>query len=100
MRPIVKLVFPISYVTTFCVGGADTKETLMKRVVIKLTRQVKRRFHRNISKIKDARLKTRYLIILHTAEGYSHRNIARMLLCSPSTVDRVENDSTKKENWV
>ncbi len=61
----------------------------MKRIVIKLTRQVKRRFRRTISKIKDARLKTRYLIILHTAEGYSRRNIAKMLLCSPSTVDRV-----------
>jgi len=34
-------------------------------------------------------LKTRYLIILHTAEGYSRRSIAEMLLCSPSTVDRV-----------
>ena len=61
----------------------------MQRIVIKLTRQVKRNFRRTISKIKDAKLKTRYLIILHTAEGYSRRKIARMLLCSASTVDRV-----------
>ena len=61
----------------------------MERIVIKLTRQVKRHFRRNIKKIKDARLKTRYLIILHTAEGYSRRKIAEMLLCSASTVDRV-----------
>jgi len=61
----------------------------MERIIIKLTRQVKRHFRRTISKIKDARLKTRYLIILHTAEGYSCRNIAKMLLCSTSTVDRV-----------
>lgn len=61
----------------------------MERIVIKLTRQVKRHFRRNIKKIKDARLKTCYLIILHTAEGYSRRKIAEMLLCSASTVDRV-----------
>ena len=61
----------------------------MERIVIKLTRQVKRHFRRTISKTKDAKLKTRYLIILHSAEGHSRRNIAKMLLCSPSTVDRV-----------
>jgi len=65
------------------------KGTLMERIIIKLTRQVKRHFRRTIKKIKDARLKTRYLIILHTAEGYSRRNIAEMVLCSASTVDRV-----------
>ncbi len=43
----------------------------MERIVIKLTRQVKRHFYHTIKKIKNARLKTRYLIILHTAEGYS-----------------------------
>jgi transposase len=84
-------VFPISYMNTLRVGGADRKETLMERMVIKLSRQVKRRFRRTISRIKDARLKTRYLIILHTAEGYGRRTIAEMLLCSPATVDRVRN---------
>ncbi len=61
----------------------------MERIVIKLTRQVKRHFRRTIRKTKDAKLRTRYLIILHTADGHSRRNIAKMLLCSPSTVDRV-----------
>ncbi len=72
--------FPITYVTTFCVGGADRKETLMEQIVIKLTRQVKRHFRRTISKTKDAKLKTRYTIILHTAEGHSRRNIAQICL--------------------
>jgi len=61
----------------------------MERIIIKLSRQVKRRLNRTMAKIKDARLKTRYQIILHTANGYSRRQIARMLLCSPTTVDRV-----------
>ncbi|NQT02641.1 MAG: helix-turn-helix domain-containing protein [Planctomycetes bacterium] len=61
----------------------------MEKIVIKLSRQVKRHFHRTIKKIKDAGLKTRYLIILHTTEGYSRHTIAEMLLCSTSTVDRV-----------
>jgi len=61
----------------------------MERIVIKLTRQVKRHLRRTANKIKDAKLKTRYLIVLHTAEGYSRRQIAKMLLCSASTVDRV-----------
>ena len=73
------------------VGGPDRKETLMERIVIKLSRQVKRRFRRTISKIKDSRLKTRYMIILHTAEGYGRRTISEMLLCSSATVDRVRN---------
>jgi len=61
----------------------------MQRIVIRLSRQVKRQFRRTISRIKDAKLKTRYLIILHTAQGYSRRQIAKMLLCSSSTVDRI-----------
>ena len=61
----------------------------MERNVLVLSRQVKRHFRRVIHKSQDARLRTRYLIILHSAEGYSRRAIARMLLCSPATVDRV-----------
>lgn len=40
-------------------------------------------------KIKDAKVRTRYQIILHSANEYSRRRIAKMLLCSPTTVDRV-----------
>jgi transposase len=68
----------------------------MQRIVIKLTRQVKPKYRRTISKIKDARLKTRYLIILNSAEGYSRRKIAGMLLCSASTVDRVHKRFTEE----
>ncbi len=61
----------------------------MERIIIKLSRQVKRRLHRRMMKIKDAKLKTRYKIILHSAQRHSRRAIAKMLLCSPTTVDRV-----------
>jgi transposase len=61
----------------------------MERIVVTLSRQVKRRFRRVIQKSQDARLRARYLIVLHSAEGYSRRAIARLLLCSPATVDRV-----------
>lgn len=57
--------------------------------VIQLSPERKRRFRRMIRKTKDARLRTRYLIILHTAEGYSRRAIAELLVCGSSTVDRV-----------
>lgn len=69
----------------------------MERIVIKLTRQVKRHLRRTIRKTKDAKLKTRYLIILHTVDGHSRRSIAEMLLCSPSSVDRVRRRFTKEE---
>ncbi len=61
----------------------------MERIVIKLSRQVKRKLHRTMLRVKDAKLRTRYQIILHSAEGRSRRQIARMLLCSPTTVDRI-----------
>ncbi len=80
----------------FFVGGADRKETLIQWIVIRLWGQVKRQFRRAVGKIKDAKLKTRYLIILHTAEGYSHREIAKMLLCSPSTVGWIRRRCVQK----
>ena len=61
----------------------------MERIVITLSRQVKRRFRRIISKTKDARVRTRYLIVLHSTNGQGRRQIAHMLVCSPATVDRV-----------
>jgi transposase len=61
----------------------------MNYSVIKLSRQSKRRLRRTINKIKDTRMRTRYLIILQTAEGYGRRTIARMLACPSSTVDAV-----------
>jgi DNA-binding MarR family transcriptional regulator len=68
----------------------------MQRIVIRLSRQVKRQFRRTISRIKDAKLKTRYLIILHTAEDYSRRQIAKMLLYSSSTTARSTSAKTSR----
>jgi transposase len=61
----------------------------MEGIVLTISRQVKRRLRRTLSKTKDARVRTRYLIVLHTADGHSRRQIARMLVCSPATVDRI-----------
>ena len=63
----------------------------MTTSVIQMSRQGKRRFRRLIRKTKDAALRTRYLIILHSAEGHGRRAIARMLCCATATVDRVRN---------
>jgi hypothetical protein len=68
----------------------------MQRIVIKFSRQVKRKYGRTIRKIKDARLKTRYLIILNSAESYSRRTIARMLSCSASRSIGYVNGSPRK----
>lgn len=61
----------------------------MQRIVIGLSRQVNRRYRRILQRTKDAKLKTRYLIVVHSAEGRSRRNIAQMLQCASATVDRV-----------
>lgn len=61
----------------------------MRRIVIEPSRQVKRRFRRTATKTRDAQVRTRYLIILHTADGLSRREIAAILICSTSTVDRI-----------
>jgi len=73
----------------FNAGGAGRKGTPMSRTVIELSRQVKRRLRRVMHRSTDARLKTRYLIVVHTADGHTRRQIAAMLGCSNSTVDRV-----------
>ena len=57
----------------FNAGGAGRKGTPMSQIVIELSRQVKRRLRRVMHRTTDARLKTRYLIVLHTADGYSRR---------------------------
>lgn len=52
------------------------------------TRQRKRKFRRRAQKIKNADWRRRYDIVLHAVDGYSQRQIARMLHCSVSTVTR------------
>jgi hypothetical protein len=44
---------------TYCVGWSNRKETLLERIVITLSRQVKPRFGRIISKTKEARMLAR-----------------------------------------
>lgn len=68
----------------------------MAKMMITLSGNVKRRFRREIRTMSDARMKTRYLIILHTSTGHGRRAIAEMLGCSPSTVQRVRQRYAKE----
>jgi transposase len=54
------------------------------------TRQEKEAFRAESLTIQDAATRIRYLVILHTAEGYSQSEIAGMLACSTKTVSRVQ----------
>ena len=60
----------------------------MQRTAIVLSRSQRRRMLRTAWKSKDANLRTRYMIILHTAAGNSQQQIAAMLGSSVSTVKR------------
>src|SRR5580765_691216 len=60
----------------------------MQRTAIVLSRPQRRRLLRAARKAKDANLRTRYMIVIHTAAGKSQREIAAMLGCSVSTVKR------------
>jgi transposase len=54
------------------------------------TREEKEAFRGQVSRVKDAATRIRFLVILHTAEGYSQPLIAEMLACSIRTVARVQ----------
>ena len=60
----------------------------MQRTAIVLSRPQRRRLLRAARKTKDASLRTRYMIVIHSAEGKSQSQIAAMLGCSASTVKR------------
>ncbi|HJU29069.1 MAG TPA: IS630 family transposase [Candidatus Binataceae bacterium] len=60
----------------------------MQRTAIVLSRPQRRRLLRDARKSSDAALRTRYMIVLHTAAGKSQSQIAAMLGCSVSTVKR------------
>ena len=62
----------------------------MERNPTAWTRQEKEAFRARVSQIKDAAPRIRFLVILHTAEGYSQPQIAEMLACSIRTVARVQ----------
>ena len=60
----------------------------MKRISIVLSRAERRRLLRTARKTPDAALRTRYMIVLHTAAGKSQKQIAAELGTSIATVKR------------
>lgn len=61
----------------------------MNRAQIVPSRPRVRALVRKAARTSDAQLRTRYLIIAHSARGHGRREIARMLGCCESTVTRV-----------
>ena len=57
-----------------------------KRII--LHGQTRKKLERTARKCKDADTRTRYLIVLRSAGGWSGKRIAKALGCSPSTVSR------------
>lgn len=62
----------------------------MERNPTAWTREEKEAFRAQVSRIKDAASRIRFLVILHTAEGYRQPQIAEMLACCIRTVARVQ----------
>lgn len=62
----------------------------MERHPTTWTWEEKETFRAQVARIKDAATRIRFLVILHTAEGYSQSQIAEMLACSIRTVARVQ----------
>lgn len=60
----------------------------MQRTAIELSRPQRRRLLRAARKSKDANLRTRHMIVIHSGAGKSQTQIAAMLGCSVSTVKR------------
>ena len=60
----------------------------MQRTAIELWRPQRRRLLRAARKTRDANLRTRHMIVIHSAAGKSQRAIAAMLGCSVSSVKR------------
>lgn len=59
------------------------------RLGIELHPQTRKRLERESRRTNDARLRTRYLIVLRAAQGWSGAKIAEALGCGASTVSRV-----------
>jgi len=62
----------------------------MRRNPTAWRREEKEAFRAQVSRIKDAATRIRFLVILHTAEGHGQPEIAEMLACSIRTVARVQ----------
>ena len=60
----------------------------MKRTLIVLSRPTRRRLIRAARKTRDAALRTRYMIVIHSAAGKSQKQIAAELGCGVATVKR------------
>jgi len=65
----------------------------MKRISIVLSRPQRRRLLRAARKTRDAGLRTRYMIVLHTAAGKTQKQIAAELGTSVATIKR------KRTRW-
>lgn len=61
----------------------------MEGIIPRLSRSIKRRLTKKAKSCQDARLKTRYLIILNLAEGNRPTDVAKNLAVSRDTVYRV-----------
>ena len=61
----------------------------MERIVIRLTRRVKKRLRQTRRTTRDAGLAQRCQIVLHAAKGRPSRTIAEAVGCSRSWVSRV-----------
>ena len=60
----------------------------MKRISIVLSRPQRRRLLRTARRTRDANLRTRYMIVLHTAAGKTQKQIAAELGTSVATIKR------------
>lgn len=60
----------------------------MQRTAIELSRPRRRRLLRAARKTKEANLRTRQMIVIHSAAGKSQHEVSAMLGCSVSTVKR------------
>ncbi len=63
----------------------------MVRIVLRLSRHVKRRIQRTMKKTKEADLRDRCRIVLFYNEGYGCVTIAKLVGCVPATAVRVVN---------
>ena len=62
---------------------------MCKRILVRLSRRARRRLQEWSCTTRDARLRTRILIVLHYDDGLGARQIARALRISPMTAQRV-----------
>lgn len=60
----------------------------MARIVVRLSKRVKRRLRKRLHRTREGRMRVRYQIVLLWAEGWSSDRIAAALGCSKSTAQR------------